>query len=210
MDGLVAGRDAKHSQVFPLRTRTGVALIAAAFVPSGRSVGRSASGSRPPRQWIRRARPDDRHLTAVRHEDQGAPYGTHAPTTDSANRRACWTGRGRHRRKLRHRVGFFDGLPTPFDHVFVTGGGPIHVPIADLDFEQALRVLDEHLVGALRITRTCAPHIRRGGSMTLSTGTDARRPGVSSCVASERDRGWIRRHATVGTDLGGRLESATR
>ena len=48
---------------------------------------------------------------------------------------------------------FFAGLPTPIDHVFVTGGGPMYVPIADLDFAAALRVLDEHLLGALRLAR---------------------------------------------------------
>ena len=51
---------------------------------------------------------------------------------------------------------FFAGLPAQIDHVLVTGGGPLYVPIADLDFDQALRVLDEHLLGSLRIARACA------------------------------------------------------
>ena len=55
---------------------------------------------------------------------------------------------------------FFAGLPSPIDHVLVTGGGPIYVPIADLDFDQALRVLDEHLLGALRIARASATRVR--------------------------------------------------
>lgn len=79
---------------------------------------------------------------------------------------------------------FFAGLPTPVDHVLVTGGGPMYVPIADLDFQAALRVLDEHLLGALRIARACATPVRPGGSLTFITGTDARRPGVGSSVAA--------------------------
>jgi NAD(P)-dependent dehydrogenase (short-subunit alcohol dehydrogenase family) len=79
---------------------------------------------------------------------------------------------------------FFDGLPNLIDHVLVTGGGPMYVSIADLDFDEALRVLDEHLVGALRIARACATRVRPGGSLTFITGTDARRPGVGSSVAA--------------------------
>jgi NAD(P)-dependent dehydrogenase (short-subunit alcohol dehydrogenase family) len=79
---------------------------------------------------------------------------------------------------------FFAGLPAPIDHVLVTGGGPIYVPIAELDLDQALKVLDEHLLGALRIARACAGRVRPGGSLTFITGTDARRPGVGSSVAA--------------------------
>jgi NAD(P)-dependent dehydrogenase (short-subunit alcohol dehydrogenase family) len=78
----------------------------------------------------------------------------------------------------------FADLPTPIDHVLVTGGGPMYVPIAELDFDQALRVLDEHLLGALRIARACATRVRPGGSLTFITGTDARRPGIGSSVAA--------------------------
>jgi NAD(P)-dependent dehydrogenase (short-subunit alcohol dehydrogenase family) len=79
---------------------------------------------------------------------------------------------------------FFAGLPTPIDHVFVTGGGPMYVPIADLDFDAALRVLDEHLLGALRLARASTGRVRPGGSLTFVTGTDARRPNVGSNVAA--------------------------
>jgi NAD(P)-dependent dehydrogenase (short-subunit alcohol dehydrogenase family) len=79
---------------------------------------------------------------------------------------------------------FFAGLPASIDHVFVTGGGPVYTPIADLDFDQALRILDEHLLGALRIARASATRVRPGGSLTFVTGTDARRPGIGSSVAA--------------------------
>ena len=79
---------------------------------------------------------------------------------------------------------FFTGLPGQIDHVLVTGGGPSYSPIADLDFDGALRVLDEHLLGSLRIARGCAGRVRPGGSLTLITGTHARRPGVGLSVAA--------------------------
>jgi NAD(P)-dependent dehydrogenase (short-subunit alcohol dehydrogenase family) len=79
---------------------------------------------------------------------------------------------------------FFAGLPPQIDHVLVTGGGPTYALIADLDFDEALRVLDEHLLGSLRIARACAAGVRPGGSLTLITGTHARRPGPGLTVAA--------------------------
>jgi NAD(P)-dependent dehydrogenase (short-subunit alcohol dehydrogenase family) len=79
---------------------------------------------------------------------------------------------------------FLTGLPAQIDHVLVTGGGPTYSPIADLDFDEALRVLDEHLLGSLRVARACAGRVRPGGSLTLITGTQARRPGVGLSVAA--------------------------
>jgi NAD(P)-dependent dehydrogenase (short-subunit alcohol dehydrogenase family) len=79
---------------------------------------------------------------------------------------------------------FLTGLPARIDHVLVTGGGPTYAPIADLDFDEALAVLDEHLLGSLRIARACAGRVRPGGSLTLITGTHARRPGVGLCIAA--------------------------
>ncbi len=79
---------------------------------------------------------------------------------------------------------FFTGLPAPIDHVLVSGGGPSYAPIAEIDFDDALRVLDEHLLGSLRIARTCATLVRSGGSLTFITGTHARRPGVGLSIAA--------------------------
>lgn len=79
---------------------------------------------------------------------------------------------------------FLADLPPRIDHVLVTGGGPGYSPIADLDFDETLRVLDEHLLGALRVARGCAGRVRAGGSLTMVTGTHARRPGVGLCVAA--------------------------
>jgi NAD(P)-dependent dehydrogenase (short-subunit alcohol dehydrogenase family) len=79
---------------------------------------------------------------------------------------------------------FFAGLPATIDHVFVTGSGPPYAPITELDFEEVRRALDEHLLGSLRIAKACAGRVRPGGSLTLITGTYARRPGVGLSVAA--------------------------
>ncbi|ONI73901.1 short-chain dehydrogenase [Kribbella sp. ALI-6-A] len=78
----------------------------------------------------------------------------------------------------------FAGLPQQFDHVLVSGGGPAYAPIAEMDFDEALRGFDEHLIGALRIARLCIGRIPAGGSLTLISGTGARRPGLGLSLAA--------------------------
>ncbi|MET7451580.1 SDR family oxidoreductase [Streptomyces sp. NPDC005574] len=79
---------------------------------------------------------------------------------------------------------FFAELPLPVDHVLVSGGGPVYAPILEMDFDQARSVLDEHVLGSLRIARECADRVRPGGSLTYITGTHARRPGVGLSIAA--------------------------
>jgi NAD(P)-dependent dehydrogenase (short-subunit alcohol dehydrogenase family) len=79
---------------------------------------------------------------------------------------------------------FFAELPAPVDHVLVAGGGPIYAPIVEMDFDLARSVLDEHLLGSLRVARECATRVRAGGSLTFITGTHARRPGAGLSVAA--------------------------
>jgi NAD(P)-dependent dehydrogenase (short-subunit alcohol dehydrogenase family) len=79
---------------------------------------------------------------------------------------------------------FFAELPAPVDHVLVTGGGPSYSTIVEMDFDLARSVLDEHLLGSLRIARECATRVRPGGSLTFITGTHARRPGVGLTLAA--------------------------
>lgn len=78
----------------------------------------------------------------------------------------------------------FAELPAQLDHVLVSGGGPFYAPIADLDFGHAQRVLDEELLGSLRVARLCIGRVRPAGSLTLISGTGARRPGVGLSIAA--------------------------
>jgi NAD(P)-dependent dehydrogenase (short-subunit alcohol dehydrogenase family) len=52
---------------------------------------------------------------------------------------------------------FFQDLPTPTDHVMVTAGRPYYTRLADLDFAQAHREVDEHLWLTLHVARR--PHV---------------------------------------------------
>ncbi|NUR96208.1 MAG: SDR family oxidoreductase [Kribbellaceae bacterium] len=78
----------------------------------------------------------------------------------------------------------FADLPAQLDHVLVSGGGPFYAPIAELDFDHAERVLNEELLGSLRIAQLCIGRMRSGGSLTLISGTGARRPGLGLSVAA--------------------------
>ncbi|MCW3054706.1 MAG: putative 3-oxoacyl-[acyl-carrier-protein] reductase [Chthonomonadales bacterium] len=77
---------------------------------------------------------------------------------------------------------FFDALPTPVDHVMVSGGGPYYVPLADIDFEQARRDIEQHLLLPLHIARNAAARVRPGGTLLFLSGTGGRRPGVGMAL----------------------------
>jgi NAD(P)-dependent dehydrogenase (short-subunit alcohol dehydrogenase family) len=71
---------------------------------------------------------------------------------------------------------FFDELPTPIDHVLVTGPGPYYAPLADFDFEKARRDVDAHLLLPLHVARDAASKVRPGGTLLFMGGTGGRRP----------------------------------
>jgi NAD(P)-dependent dehydrogenase (short-subunit alcohol dehydrogenase family) len=79
---------------------------------------------------------------------------------------------------------FFTSLPAPIDHVMVTAGGPYYARLVDMDFAQARRALDEHLLMALQVARNAIGKVRPGGTLLFMGGTGARRPGVGLAVAS--------------------------
>jgi NAD(P)-dependent dehydrogenase (short-subunit alcohol dehydrogenase family) len=73
---------------------------------------------------------------------------------------------------------FFRDLPATIDHVMVTAGRPHYGRILDMDFEQARRALDEHLLLMLQVARNAAPKVRPGGTLLFMGGTGGRRPGI--------------------------------
>jgi len=70
---------------------------------------------------------------------------------------------------------FFDDLPTPIDHVMVTGPGPYYAPLADFDVEKARRDVDAHLFLPLQVARDAAKKVRPGGTLVFMGGTGGRR-----------------------------------
>ena len=76
---------------------------------------------------------------------------------------------------------FFDELPTPIDHVLVTGPGPYYAPLAELDIDKARRDVEAHLLLPLQVARCAAKKVRLGGSLLFMGGTGGRRtaPGLA-------------------------------
>ena len=75
---------------------------------------------------------------------------------------------------------FFRGLPTPIDHVMVTGPGPYYAPLPDLDRERAHHDFDAHLWLAVAVTQQSIGRVRPGGTLLFMAGTaGARGPGLS-------------------------------
>src|SRR5262249_40091716 len=59
---------------------------------------------------------------------------------------------------------FFDELPTPIDHVLVTGPGPYYAPLAEFDLEPARRDLEAHILMPIEVARNAAGKVRPGGT----------------------------------------------
>ena len=55
---------------------------------------------------------------------------------------------------------FFDELPTPIDHVLVTGPGPYYAPLAEFDIEKARRDIEAHLLLPIQVARNAARKMR--------------------------------------------------
>jgi NAD(P)-dependent dehydrogenase (short-subunit alcohol dehydrogenase family) len=79
---------------------------------------------------------------------------------------------------------FFDELPTPIDHVLVTGPGPYYAPLADLDVEKARRDVDAHLFLPMQVARFAAKKVRPGGTLLFMGGTGGRRPAAGALIAA--------------------------
>ena len=116
--------------------------------------------------------------------------------------------------------GFFAGLDGPIDHVMVTAGGPYYAPLAEMDFDEARRALQEHpmLMARRRPLRRrqgapgrhAAVHgrhrrraARRGvgisSAMTAALPALDGEPGARDRAgASQPDRRRLRGHAVVG------------
>ena len=74
--------------------------------------------------------------------------------------------------------GFFRELPDTIDHVMVTAGRPQYGRLLDMDFEQARRALDTHILLMLQVARNAAHKVRPGGTLVFMGGTGGRRPGI--------------------------------
>jgi NAD(P)-dependent dehydrogenase (short-subunit alcohol dehydrogenase family) len=79
---------------------------------------------------------------------------------------------------------FFEDLPSPVDHVVVTAGGPYYGPLAEMDFAEARRSVEEHLWLPLYLARDAIGKVRPGGTLIFLGGTGARRAAVGLALAT--------------------------
>jgi NAD(P)-dependent dehydrogenase (short-subunit alcohol dehydrogenase family) len=79
---------------------------------------------------------------------------------------------------------FFGDLPTMIDHVMVTAGHPHYGRLLDMDFEQARRALDTHLLLMLQVARNALHKVRPGGTVLFMGGTGGRRTGIGLGIVS--------------------------
>jgi NAD(P)-dependent dehydrogenase (short-subunit alcohol dehydrogenase family) len=73
---------------------------------------------------------------------------------------------------------FFAELPGAIDHVMVTAGQPRYGRLLEMDFDQARRALDEHLLQMFLVARAAAPRMRPGGTLVFMGGTGGRRQSI--------------------------------
>jgi NAD(P)-dependent dehydrogenase (short-subunit alcohol dehydrogenase family) len=84
----------------------------------------------------------------------------------------------------------------PFDHLVFTAGGPLHLePLAATTMSAARAAFDLRFWGAYMAAKYASPHIRAGGSITMTTGSAGARP----------RKGW-----TVAASICTALEGLTR
>jgi NAD(P)-dependent dehydrogenase (short-subunit alcohol dehydrogenase family) len=79
---------------------------------------------------------------------------------------------------------FFGNLAGPIDHVMVTAGGPYYARLADIDFDEARRALQEHPMLMVGVARYGAAKVRPGGTLLFMGATGGRRPSVAVGVFS--------------------------
>jgi NAD(P)-dependent dehydrogenase (short-subunit alcohol dehydrogenase family) len=79
---------------------------------------------------------------------------------------------------------FFDGLPTPIDHVLVTAGGPRYGPLLEMDADDVRDALGGHVVLGLNVARAAVSKMRSGGTLLLMGGTGGRRISRELGIAS--------------------------
>ena len=79
---------------------------------------------------------------------------------------------------------FFGEVPGPIDHVMVTAGEPHYGRLLDMEFEEARRALDTHLLLMVQVARNAVHKVRPGGTLIFMGGTGGRRIGVGMGIVS--------------------------
>ena len=91
---------------------------------------------------------------------------------------------------------FFGDLPQ-IDHVMVSGGGPYYAPLAEMDFDEGRRALQEHPMLMVGVARFGAPKVRPGGTLLFMGGTGGRHPARGIGLVSAMTAALPARHPKV-------------
>ncbi len=73
---------------------------------------------------------------------------------------------------------FFDDLPAPIDHLLLSGRGPYYAPLAETDFAEVHKDIDQHLLLPVHVAIHALGKVRSGGSLVFIGGTGGRRRGA--------------------------------
>jgi NAD(P)-dependent dehydrogenase (short-subunit alcohol dehydrogenase family) len=71
---------------------------------------------------------------------------------------------------------------SPIDYVLVTAGGPHYGPLAEMDFAEARRTVEEHFWLPLQLARMAVGKVNPGGSLVFMSGTGGRQTAVGLTV----------------------------
>jgi NAD(P)-dependent dehydrogenase (short-subunit alcohol dehydrogenase family) len=96
---------------------------------------------------------------------------------------------------------FFAGLPTPVDHVMVSGGGPRYQPPLEMTVDEARSALTDHMLLALAVARNAVGRVRSGGTLLLIGGTGGRRIRPGSAIVSAVTAAMPALTASLALDL---------
>jgi NAD(P)-dependent dehydrogenase (short-subunit alcohol dehydrogenase family) len=69
---------------------------------------------------------------------------------------------------------FFDALPTPIDHLLVTGPGPYYAPLPEFEVAKARHDLESHVLLPIEVARHAVGKVRPGGTLLFMGGTGGR------------------------------------
>jgi NAD(P)-dependent dehydrogenase (short-subunit alcohol dehydrogenase family) len=79
---------------------------------------------------------------------------------------------------------FFDELPKPIDHIMLSAGGPYYARLAEIDFTQARRNVEEEFWLPLHVARFAAGKVRPGGTLLCIGGIGGRRPAAGPFITA--------------------------
>jgi NAD(P)-dependent dehydrogenase (short-subunit alcohol dehydrogenase family) len=79
---------------------------------------------------------------------------------------------------------FFDELPKPIDHIMIAAGSPYYARLADIDFTEARRNVEEEFWLPLHVARFAAGKVRSGGTLLFIGGVGGRQPSAGVLITA--------------------------